>query len=249
MTAATAARGTMPLAGHLREARTRGLRAAVALLLGVVGGYLLSDQILDVLRSPIEELALTRDASLNYDTVTAAFDLKLRIAIVTGVVLSSPVWLLEIFAFVTPGLTGRERRHALGFMSAAVPLFAAGCAFGFLLFPHMVRVLAGFSSAEDTTILTATYYVDFVLKVVVATGVAFVLPVFVVALNFLGIVSAAALRRSWRIIVVAIVLFSALVTPAADVMSMFFVAAPMSALFGIALAITHVHDRRTTCSD
>lgn len=244
MSTVTAARGTMPLADHLREARRRGIRAAVALAVGVVAGFLLSDQVLDLLRAPIEQLAASRNASLNYDTVTGAFDLKLKIALFCGVIVSSPVWLLELFAFVTPGLTRREKKYTLGFLATAAPLFAAGCAFGFLLFPRMVHMLAGFASTEDSTILTASYYVDFVLKIVLAIGIAFVLPVFVVVLNFLGLLSAQALSRRWRVIVVIITLFSALVTPAADVLSMFFVAAPMSALFGAAMAITHLHDRR-----
>ncbi|HPU13780.1 MAG TPA: twin-arginine translocase subunit TatC [Aeromicrobium sp.] len=241
---ATVARGTMPLAGHFREARRRSTRAAVALLVAVVAGFVLSEQILDLLREPVEELARSRNASLNYDTVTGAFDLRLRIAIFAGVVLSSPVWLVELFGFVTPGLTRRERRYTFGFGAVAVPLFAAGCAFGFLLFPHMVRMLTGFSSDQDTTILSAPYYVDFVMKIVLAIGVAFVLPVFLVVLNLLGILPADTLRRGWRFIVVAIVLFSALVTPAADVLSMFLVAVPMSALFAAAYAFAHLHDRR-----
>ncbi|MGV8875428.1 MAG: twin-arginine translocase subunit TatC [Rhodococcus sp. (in: high G+C Gram-positive bacteria)] len=244
MTATTAARGTMPLAGHVREARRRAVRAAVSLLVGIVIGFVLSDQILDILRAPVEELALTRAASLNYETVTGAFDLELRIALFTGVIVSSPVWLRELFAYFTPGLTGREKKYVLGFSAAAAPLFIAGCAFGFLIFPRMVTVLAGFSSDQDSTILNASYYVDFVMKIVLATGIAFVLPALLVMLNCLGIVSARKLRGSWRIIVVAIALFSALVTPAADVLSMFLIALPMSALFGTALAITEVHDRR-----
>ncbi|MFE7227997.1 twin-arginine translocase subunit TatC [Nocardioides sp. NPDC057577] len=248
MTTATAApvtaKGTMPVAGHLREASRRGIRAAVALLVGVVVGFWLSDQILEVLRSPIEQIAQSQDASLNYDTVTGAFDLKLKIALFTGVICSSPIWLAELFGYVTPGLTRREKRYTFGFLAAAIPLFAAGCAFGFLLFPHMVEMLAGFSSTEDSTILNAGYYVDFVMKMVLAIGVAFVLPVFVVVLNLLGLLPARTLRRSWRAIVVVIVLFSALVTPAADVLSMFLVAAPMSALFAAAVLITHLHDRR-----
>lgn len=248
MTTATAApvtaKGTMPVAGHLREASRRGIRAAVALLVGVVVGFWLSDLILEVMRSPIEQIAQSQDASLNYDTVTGAFDLKLKIALFTGVILSSPIWLAELFGYVTPGLTRREKRYTFGFLAAAIPLFAAGCAFGFLLFPHMVEMLAGFSSTEDSTILNAGYYVDFVMKMVLAIGVAFVLPVFVVVLNLLGLLPARTLRRSWRAIVVVIVLFSALVTPAADVLSMFLVAAPMSALFAAAVLITHLHDRR-----
>ncbi|MGH3353595.1 MAG: twin-arginine translocase subunit TatC [Nocardioides sp.] len=244
MTTAAVARGTMPVAGHLREASRRGIRAAVALILAIGVGFWLSDQILELLRAPVEELAASRDASLNYDTVTGAFDLKLKIALFAGVIGSSPVWLAELFAYVTPGLTRWERKYTLGFLAAAVPLFAAGCTFGFVLFPHMVEMLAGFSSTEDSTILNAGYYVDFVMKMVLAIGVALVLPVFVVMLNALGLLPAQTLRRSWRAIVVVIVLFSALVTPAADVLSMFLVAAPMSLLFAAALLITHVHDRR-----
>lgn len=249
MTTATAAPGTMPLAGHLHEAKRRGTRAAVALLIAMVLGFWLSDQIIDLVRAPVEELARSREASLNYDTVTGAFDLRLKIAVFAGIVLSSPVWLLELFAFVTPGLTSREKRYAWGFGAAAVPLFAAGCAFGFVLFPHMVSVLTGFAPDEDSTILSASYYVDFVMKIVVAIGVAFVLPVFTVMLNFVGLVSAQALRRSWRLIVVVITVFSALVTPAADVLSMFMVAVPMSALFGAAVLIAHLHDRRAARHD
>ncbi|MFT4051018.1 MAG: twin-arginine translocase subunit TatC [Microbacterium sp.] len=244
-----AARGTMPLADHLREARTRSFRAAAALVIGIVIGYVVSDQILEILRAPIEQLAASRDASLNYDSITGAFDLKLRIALLTGIVLSSPVWVFEILRYLSPGLTRRERRLTVGYTLAACASFLVGAMFGILLFPHMVELLAGFASEEDSTILTASTYVDFVLKTIVATGIAFVLPVLVVLLNALGIVSAATLRRSWRVIAVAIVLFSAMVTPAADVLSMFLVALPMAGLFAAALLITHVHDRRAARRD
>ncbi len=244
MTTAAAARGTMPLAGHAREARNRAIRAAAAIVLGVVLGYLLSGQILEALRAPIEQIAQSRNASLNYESFTGAFDLKLKIAIFSGIVLSSPVCLYELFAFVAPGLTRRERRYTLGYVATAIGLFTGGCVFGFLLFPHMVELLTSFASDQESTILNASYYVDFVLKLLLATGVAFVLPVLLVMLNAFGVVSSQAIRRRWRLIVVAIVLFSALVTPAADVLSMFLVALPMSVLFGIAVAITYIHDRR-----
>lgn len=244
MTTATAAQEALPLRTHLREARTRGVRAAVALVLGVVAGYVLAEQVLDVLRTPVEVLAQSRVATLSYDTVTGAFDLRLKIAVYTGVVLSSPVWLYELVRYVSPGLTRRERRYTFGFAGAALALFAAGCATGLMVFPHMVEVLAGFASDEDATILSASQYVDFVLKLVVATGVAFVLPVVCVLLNFLGVVPARALAAGWRAVVVGIVVFSALVTPSADVLSMFLVAVPMTALYGVALLVARAHDRR-----
>lgn len=244
MSAVAAAQDRMPLADHLREARTRMIRAAAALAVAAVVGYLFSDRVLDVLRAPVLELAESRTASLNYDSLTGAFDLRLRIALFSGVVLASPVWLYELFAYVGPGLSRKERRHVVAFLAAALPLFAAGCAAGLVLFPHMVELLAGFASAEDSTLLQASYYVDFVLKIVLATGIAFTLPVFVVALNLLGLLPARTLARGWRACVIAIVVFSALVTPAADVLSMFLVALPMTGLFLAAYLVAFLHDRR-----
>ncbi|MDQ1173588.1 sec-independent protein translocase protein TatC [Microbacterium testaceum] len=233
----------MPVAAHLDEATRRAVRAAVALAVCALAGWFLYEPVMDLVRAPIAQIASERNASLNFDSVTGAFDLRLRVALIAGFVLSSPVWLYELFAFVLPGLTRRERRYVLGSVGAAVPLFAAGCATGLLLFPHMVSVLAGFASSDDSTILDAGAYIDFALKIVIATGLAFVLPVVLVVLNLAGIVSARALAHSWRYAVVAIVLFSALATPSADVMSMFVVAVPMTALYAAALAIAALHDR------
>lgn len=244
MTTVTAP-ATMPLSGHLREARNRVIRAAIALTVGVVAGFALSGLVLDVLREPILTLAESRNTSLNYSSITGAFDLKLKIALTTGIVLSSPVWLYELFAFVTPGLKKQEKRYVFGFLGAAVPLFAGGCVTGFLVFPRVVELLASFADTSDSTLLSASDYVDFVLKMVLTTGSAYVLPVFLVVLNLLGVLSARSLATSWRWVIIAIVLFSAMVTPPSDVLSMFAIAAPMTLLFLTALGIAWLHDRRT----
>ena len=97
----------MPLSSHLREARTRSLRAVAALLVGVAVGYLLSDQVMEIVRAPITALAESRAASLTYDSITGAFDLTLKIALFGGIALSSPVWMYELFAFLAPGLNRR----------------------------------------------------------------------------------------------------------------------------------------------
>lgn len=238
-----AARDAMPWGEHLREARRRALRAAAALVLGAVAGYFLSDYIMEILRAPIAELAESRNASLNYDSVTGAFNLRMKISVFAGIVLSSPVWLFELFGFLTPGLTRRERRYTFGFLAAALPLFLVGGLTGLRLFPHMVEVLAGFGSAEDSTMLQATYYFDFVMRIVLAIGVAFVVPVVIVMLNLLGVLPGRTILKGWRAAVMVIVLFSALATPAADVLSMFLVAVPMTALFLTAVAIALIHDR------
>jgi sec-independent protein translocase protein TatC len=233
----------MSIASHLIELRTRAFRASLGLVVGVVVGYLASDLLLEVLRAPIEALAESRNASLNYDSVSGAFELKMKIAMFAGVVVSSPVWLYQAFAFFLPALTRTEKKYTFGFFFSAVPLFLAGCATGFSLFPHIVELLAGFASTEDSTILSSSYYFDFVMKLVLAVGVAFVLPVFVVLLNFIGVLPGATVVRGWRVVILAIVLFCAIATPAADVMSMFLLAIPMTALFAAAAAIAVLHDR------
>lgn len=236
--------GLMPLAGHLIEARTRLFRASIAVAVAVVAGYLFSDLILDVLRGPVVALAESRNATLNHGSVSGAFELKMKIALYAGLVLASPVWLYQLFAFFAPALTRREKRYTVGFVASAVPLFLAGCVAGFWLSPHVVELLAGFASTSDSTILEASYYFDFVMKLVLAVGVAFVLPVFVVLLNFMGVLPGISIVRGWRVVLVAIVLFCALATPAADVMSMFLLAVPMAALFAAAAGIALLHDRR-----
>lgn len=236
----------MPLLAHLVELRKRLVIGALAVAVAAVAGWLLSSAVLDALRAPVSAVAAeqNRVAQLNYDGVTGAFDLRFQIALTTGLVLASPVWLYQVWAFLVPALTRKELRYGLGFFSSAVVMFLAGCAAGWMLVPHMVALLAGFAPSDDTTFLRANDYVDFVLKLVVAVGIAFVLPVFVVLLNMVGVLPAAAIWRSWRIAVIAILLFTALVTPSADVVSMFLLAIPMVGLYLVAGGIATVHDRR-----
>jgi sec-independent protein translocase protein TatC len=236
----------MSLGSHLIELRKRLFIAALAIVLGMVAGYIVSDFVLDALIRPISELAAEqgRDASLNFTDVSSAFDLRIQIAFTVGVVVSSPVWLYQLWAFVMPGLKKKEKRYAIGFVGAAVPLFLAGCAAGWFVLPHMVTLLTGFAPEGTTALLTARSYFDFVLKLVLAIGIAFVLPVFLVLLNFAGVLSAVAILKSWRIAILAITVFTAIATPAADVMSMFLLAIPMVLLYFTAAGIAYLHDRR-----
>jgi sec-independent protein translocase protein TatC len=236
----------MSLGAHLVELRNRLFISALAIVLGMVVGFILSDFILSALTQPIADLAAQqgREASLNFTDVSSAFDLRIQIAFTVGVVLSSPVWLYQVFAFVLPGLKKKEKRYALGFVCAAVPLFLAGCVAGWFVLPHMVTLLTGFAPEGTTALLTARSYYDFVLKLVLAIGIAFVLPVFLVILNFAGVLSAVAILKSWRIAILAITLFTAIATPAADVMSMFLLAIPMLLLYFTAAGIAWLHDRR-----
>ena len=234
----------MSLAEHLRELRKRLVISAVAILITAVGGFFLAPYVIDALRVPINAIAEERNAEIIYTTVTGAFDLRLAIAVTIASVAASPVWLYQLFAFLVPGLTSKEKRYTFGFFFTAVPLFFAGAAAGWFVFPHMVELLTSFSSQEDSTLLDARTYYDFVIKLVLAIGVAFVLPVFLVLLNFVGVLSARSIIKGWRIAVLVIVLFTALATPAADVISMFLLAVPMVLLYFAAWGVAVLHDRR-----
>lgn len=233
----------MSLAQHLIELRKRLTIAAIAILVGTVGGFFLAPFVIDGLRIPIDQIAKARDAQLVYTTVTEAFDLRFQIAITIGIIATSPVWLYQLFAFLVPGLNNREKKYTFGFFFSAVPLFLAGGYVGWLIFPHMVLLLTSFSSGLEATFLSARTYYDFVIKLVLAIGVAFVLPVFLVLLNFVGVISARSIIKGWRVAILVITLFCATATPAADVISMFLLAIPMVVLYFAAAGVAWWHDR------
>ncbi|WP_460946628.1 twin-arginine translocase subunit TatC [Okibacterium endophyticum] len=234
----------MSLKEHLLELRKRLYFSAIGIVVGVVIGFLFAEQVTIAISGPIHEIALSHNAQLNVDTVTGGFDLRMKIALTLGLVVSAPVWLYQIWAFLVPGLTRKEKLYALGFFGSAIPLFFAGCVAGWYVFPHIVELMAGFTPPGAANFYQAGYYYDFVLKLVLAVGIAFVLPVFVVLLNFVGVLSAQSIIRSWRVAVLVIALFCATATPAADVISMFLLAIPMVALYFGAYGIAWLHDRR-----
>jgi sec-independent protein translocase protein TatC len=238
--------GKMSLGGHLVELRKRLYLSAVFIVAGSVFGWIASDFLLAQLREPIFLIASEqgRVATLNYDGITSAFDLKLQIAITLGIIVSSPFWLYQIWAFFIPGLSKREMKFTLGFMFSAIPLFIGGAAAGWFVYPHIVALMTSFAPSDDATILSAKTYFDFVLKLVIVVGVAFVMPVFLVLFNFAGLLSAQSIIKSWRIAILIITLFTAIATPAADVLSMVLLAIPMIMLYFLAAGIAWLHDRR-----
>jgi sec-independent protein translocase protein TatC len=235
----------MSLGAHLVELRRRLFRSVLGVAAGAVAGWFLAAPVLDALRGPIAAIASDgREATLNYDSITGAFDLRIQLALTIGMVVSSPVWLFQAWAFFVPALSRREKLYGFGFFFTAVPLFLAGGIAGWLLVPHIVSLMTGFAAQEDAAVIQAKTYVDFVMTFVVAVGVAFVLPVFVVLLNFVGVLSAQAIVASWRWALLAIALFTAIATPAADVLSMFLIAIPMVGLYFAAYGVSYLHDRR-----
>ena len=239
------AEGKMSLGAHLVELRKRLLISAIAIAVSLVAGWILSDWVWDVLRQPVLDLEVDgRTARIAYGDVTSGFDTKVQISLFIAVLIACPVWLYQIWAFLVPGLTKRERLYAVAFLGAAIPLFLGGAYAGWSVIPNIVRLMSSFQPEEDAFLLTARSYLDFSIKLLLAVGVGFVLPVLLVMLNFLGVIRGKSILKSWRVAILCIILFAGIATPAADLMSMFMLAVPIVVLYFSAAGIAILHDRR-----
>lgn len=237
--------GKMSLGAHLIELRNRLIISAIAIGIGLVAGWFLSDWVWTVLRQPILDLEVDgRTAQITYSDISSGFDTKVQISLFIAVLLACPVWLYQIWAFIVPGLTRKERWYAIGFLGTAVPLFLLGVYAGWNVIPNIVRLMSTFQPTEDAFLIDARKYLDFAVKLLLAVGVGFVMPVFLVLLNFIGVLRGQSILRSWRVAILCIVLFAAITTPAADLMSMFLLAAPIVVLYFAAAGIAVLHDKR-----
>jgi sec-independent protein translocase protein TatC len=239
--------GRMPLREHLRELRQRLLKAGVAILVGAVVGWFLYPPVFDALMRPLLDIARDnpdRFVKVNFGQVASPFNLRLKLSFYLGFVLSSPIWLYQLWAFIVPGLTKREKRYSLSFVAAGVPLFAAGIALAWLVLPNAIKFLTEFTPKGAANIIIADDYLTFVLRIMLAFGIAFVVPLLLVALNMAGILSAQTLGKGWRIAVFLTFLFAAIASPTPDAGSMLALAFPMTGLYVLAWFITWLHDRR-----
>ncbi len=260
----------MSLGAHLIELRKRLTRAAFAVLGGTIIGWMIYDlswlgDVLDpvvpgaadvlhgqgtwsAISGPVftiaEQLGVDADKiTLNFGTLTGAIDIQFQISLVVGIIVSSPIWLYQLFAFFVPGLTAKEKRYTFGFFFTAVPLFLLGCAAGWMVLPRIVEFMFRFVPPGASQLYDTKTYVDFILKLLLATGVAFVMPVFLVLLNFANVLQGTTILKGWRWAVLIIVVFTAMATPAADPISMLLLALPMVLLYFLAVGIALWHDR------
>jgi sec-independent protein translocase protein TatC len=238
--------GRMRLAEHLIEFRNRLIISAIGIVIGMVGGFLLTDWVFNVMADPIREIAeaRNRNADLNFEGITSAFDLRLQISLTLGIIISAPVWLYQIWMFIVPGLKKNERWYALGFVGTAIPLFLAGVWVAWMLMPRIVEVMLSFAPAESANFINAANYYKLIMTLCLAVGIAFILPVILVMLNFAGIITGEAILKGWRVAVLLVALFAGMATPSADVLSMFFLMAPMLALYFLAVGIAIINDKR-----
>src|SRR3954452_2184296 len=239
--------GRMALREHLLELRKRVVRSALAVVVGSVAGWFLYDRVVKEITRPIHEIQLRRGPqfiSINFADVASPFNLRIQLSILIGVVLASPVWLYQLWAFVTPGLTRKERRYSFGFVAVSLPLFLGGAALAWWALPKAIEFFNDFVPEGGSNYISANTYFSFVTRIVLAFGIAFVIPVLLVALNLGGLLSGQALLRQWRITVFACFLFAAVATPTPEATTMCILAGAMCLLFGAAIGICLLVDRR-----
>lgn len=246
----TSVGGRMPLIEHLREFRKRVVRSAVAISLGAIIGWFFYNEIITKLAEPVCDLKAAQASGANncgalyINGVLGPLNLQIKVAILTGVILTAPVWLYQLWAFIAPALHRREKRYSVLFFVAATPFFAAGTYLGYSILPVAVRVLFGFTPEALNNLVKFDDYLDFVMRAILLFGIAFELPVFLVTFNLIGFLSGAAILKPWRIWIFAITLFVAGFTPSADPLSMILLALPLIGLYLLAGVFALFNDRR-----
>ncbi|MEN9954776.1 MAG: hypothetical protein RLZZ41_440 [Actinomycetota bacterium] len=238
--------GKMSLSGHLKELRNRLFWSAIFLLAGSIAGWFMFDAVFAELQRPIVALADQpgSNATINFPTVVSAFDVRLQVSIFLGVMMSSPIWLFNIWSFITPGLKKKERKYTIWFVVVAVPLFLAGTALAWSSLPTFVQVLVGFTPEGSANVINASEYILFTIRILLVFGIAFVLPVVLVLLNFAGIITAQNILKSWRLAIFVSAVIGAIATPVAEPMAMFLLMVPLLILYFVAAGVATLHDKR-----
>jgi len=218
--------------------------------LGSILGFAYYQQIIEFATAPIQRVIDATTAN-GYTVelaiqggVTNAFSLQLKIAFLIGLIIAAPVWIYQVWRFVTPGLHRHEKKYALIFVAAAVPLFFLGMFMAWSVLPGALTLLLGFTPKGLLNLQNFDQYITFILQMTVVFGIGFLIPVFMVALNFFGILPARMMLASWRWIILGTIIFGAVATPTGDPINLALITVPVLTLIFVAIGIAWLHDRR-----
>jgi sec-independent protein translocase protein TatC len=243
--------GSMTLFEHLRELRYRLIVASLAIIVATVLSAFFYQYLFNLLTAPyfagIEDLKANNPDAItelvNID-LTSPLRLAVQVCLVAGLVLSGPIWLYQLWAFIVPGLLAKEKKWALIFIGVASPLFALGIATAYYVLPKAISVLLGFTAEGVSNLQDINTFLSFMLRLMIVFGIAYLIPLLVLMLNIVGVVSAKQLAKYRTLVIFGTFVFGAVATPSTDPFSMLALALPMTVLFLAAEAIAHIVDRR-----
>ena len=237
----------MPLGDHLRELRARILRSVLLFIAVFIGALFIYDHLLELVMAPYNDARAILGESVETKAyvkgATGPLMLNLKLCAVAAIVITSPYWLYQVWAFILPGLHRNEKKWSRIFAAVAGPLFISGVAMGYYVLPKGLEVLIGFTPASMENLVEFGEYFSFFTRMLLVFGIAFEIPLFVIMLSLAGIVSGSTLGRYRPWIVVGTFIFAAVATPSTDPFSMMMLALPMLVLFVIAEVLARIIDR------
>lgn len=237
----------MALADHFRELRARLVRSALLLVVLFFIALFFYDQLFNLVMHPYndarEQLGESTQTTAYIQGATGPLMLQMKLSGVAALVVSSPYWLYQIWAFILPGLHPKEKKYTRLFAAVAGPLFILGVAVGYYVLPKGLKVLIGFTPAHVQNLVEFDSYFSFFVRMLLVFGIAFEIPLFVVLLNLAGVVRGRTLGRYRPWIVIGTMVFAAVATPSTDPFSMLMLAVPMLILFMLSEVIARVSDR------
>ncbi|MGH3245297.1 MAG: twin-arginine translocase subunit TatC [Trebonia sp.] len=240
--------GRMPLFDHLRELRNRMVKIALAILAGAAVSWAFYNRLWDFIQRPYCQAVTYCDPTkvghtLILNGVMDGFYLHIKVAVIAGTILTSPIWLYQLWAFVAPGLLSREKRWTYAFLGSAVPLFGLGCYFAFLA---MSRGLSFFISMSGglLNLFTADTYIGYWIAMIIGFGLCFEVPLFLVILNLARVVTHERFTKWRRLILFLVFVFAGIASPSPDPITMLLLGGTVVVLVEVAEVLIYFNDKR-----
>ncbi|MCM8797930.1 MAG: twin-arginine translocase subunit TatC [Candidatus Omnitrophica bacterium] len=225
---------------HLAELRKRIIISLTTLILASIISFSFSRHLLRILKLPAKGMI----DKLVFFSPQEAFLIYLRISLFSGIVLSLPMILYQIWAFILPALGERARRWVTYFIFFGLISFLSGCLFAyFILIPPALNFLLNFGKDQLEPVISATRYISFIISLILASGLVFQMPVLSFILTKAGIINFRFLRRKYRYAIVLVFIVAALITPTVDVFNLFLLAVPMIFLYELSIWISWLAKR------